>query len=529
MEALGSEADLVLDALADVYALGDVQSLCDRVCQCVVRLSNYRLALLSLYFGDDVYIGLEGGSDDLRKHFFETASTTPMEVRQRKRAQIWSNHRIPGTDLCFIPSGSAVHFGPSFTPSPEAPGAEWQPDDRLMLFVRGAQAEVHGVLSLDQPADGQRPDPDDLGSLRAVDRFMKLMGVQIHNRHLARKLQESEERYAAVVEQGHDGMLIARGDRVLFANRRIAEMVGVDPPDLIDRTVASLLGPTSAPSLPGEEEGILRRDDGSSVDVNIRRSTLRFGEASATLVAMADITERKRVFGQLMRAQKMESVGTLASGVAHDFNNLLGGIMGYASLLRLRLGTAHEFIHYVDGVEKASERASELTRQLLGIVRDQEFRVAPVSVGRIVEEVAGFLRETIDPSIEIVTRVAGDLPQILGDETQIHQVLLNVCLNARDAMPDGGTLALDASPMVAPGGASKVAVSVRDSGTGIESEVLSRIFDPFYTTKAPGEGTGLGLAMARRIVGRHGGRLSVADGDQGAMFVLRLPIVAGES
>jgi len=505
----GREADRVLDALSDVYAIEDVQRLCDRVCEIAVELSRYRVALLSLYFEDDVYIGLEGGTDEMRRAFFETARTTPESKRAAKRRAIWETHRIEGTDLCFIPEGSRIYFGPSFTPSPAVSGSEWRPNDRLMLFVRGASDEIHGVLSLDEPGDGRRPDPAALGPLRAVDRFMRLMGVQIHSRHLAKKLAESEERYAAVVEQGHDALFLHRDSRILYANHRLGELVGVEPTRLVGTAVDDLLAPATGHALPGEEERLLRRDSGGPLDVAVRRSTLRFGGRNAELVALADISERKRVFARLLRSQKMESVGTLASGVAHDFNNLLGGILGYASLLRGQLGDDHPLHRYVEGIEKAAERAAGVTRQLLGIVRDDEIRIAPLSLERVIEEVARLLDETLDPSITIETRIEPGLPRVVGDETQLHQVLLNVCINARDAMPRGGRLVL-AAEHAAPG-SDRVRLLVTDTGTGMDGATLASVFDPFFTTKEGGQGTGLGLYLAYRVIERHGGTIDLSS------------------
>jgi len=462
------EASIVLDALTDVYARDDVQEVVDRVCRCAVAVSPYRVALLSLYFGEDVYIGLEGGPETLRRHFLRTARKTSHQQRAEKRSAIWSRYRIGDTAVCFIPAGSDIRFGPSYQPSPERPGAEWHPDDRVMVFVRGVDGEVHGVLSLDDPDDGLRPDPDDLGSLLAIDRLMKLMGVFIHNKHLDSKLRDSEARYSAVVEQSHDGILIEREGRIRFANRRIGHMLDTMPGLLLGRKVDEVVTRSDLPALPNEEEGVLHGRDGRTHDVSIRTTPIRFGGETANLLSVQDITERKRIMARLQRSQKMESVGTLASGIAHDFNNLLGGILGYASLLRMRMGPEHELVRYVESIESAADRASAVTRQLLGIVRDEQVRIGTFPMPRVLDELAQFLRETLPPSIRIETESGKDLPQVLGDEGQIHQVLLNVCLNARDAMPDGGTLTLRATCDRDEGHGEYLRITVRDTGTGID-------------------------------------------------------------
>ncbi len=506
-----SEAETVLAALSEVYALDDVQQIVDRVCEVVVSICPYRVALLSLYFGEDVYIGLVGGDDGMRRRFLEAARGFDQAAREEKRKAIWGSYRIPGTSICFIPEGSDIAFSKSFQPSEERAGSAWRPADRLMVFVRGADREVRGVLSLDEPLSGERPDHADLGPLGTVDRLVELMGVVIHNKHLAAKLRESEERYAAVVEQGHDGILVERDGKVIFANGRVARMLAAERARLVGTPLDRILARSDEVSLTGEEEGRLLRLDGRSIDVAIRTSTIGLGGATATLFAVADITERKRIFGQLMRAQKMEGVGTLASGIAHDFNNLLGGILGYTSLIRMRLGPDDTLRRYIDSIEKAADRASAVTRQLLGIVRDERVRVAPFDVARLLEEVTRLFRETLDPSITVQLECDPNLPAVLGDETQIHQVVLNICLNARDAMPDGGLLTLRAERTANAAGGEFVRIRVRDTGVGIDKETMAKIFDPFFTTKRAGQGTGLGLYMAYRVIERHGGLVDVTS------------------
>ncbi|MGH7162962.1 MAG: hybrid sensor histidine kinase/response regulator [Planctomycetota bacterium] len=510
-----SQAEVVLSGLAEAYALDDVQAIVDRVCERVVRISPYRLAILSLYFDADVYIGVAGGDEALRRRFYENARKTSLEGRAAKRTAIWEKHRVHGTSICFIPEGSEIPLSAAFVPSPTRNGSEWKPEDRLMVFVRGVDGEVRGVLSLDRPEDGRRPDPADLGPLATIDRFMTLMGAVIHNKHLAAKLRESEERYAAVVEQGHDGILIVRNGEILFANRRLGDMLGAPPASLAGKPLDEVLLVDDEWSLPGERECRLRRPDGQFLHVTWKSGTIRLGGATATLVAVADVSERRRILSQLLRAQKLESVGTLASGIAHDFNNLLGAITGYASLLLTRLTEQDPLRRYVQSIEKAADRAAAVTRQLLGVVRNEQVRVKDVKVQTLLEDLHRLLEASFDPSISIVLRCPAALPPVVADEAQIHQVLLNVCLNSRDAMPRGGMLTLEAGRVspASPGraGGDFVRISVTDTGCGIDRETLAKVFDPFFTTKEAGKGTGLGLYMAYRIVERHGGTIDISS------------------
>jgi hypothetical protein len=151
MKFMDKAAETVLAALSEVYALDDVQQIVDQTCARVVEAFPWQRALLSLYFGPDVYVGLAGGDEELRRYFWRRARETTEESRRERRQLIWSKHRIPGTNICFIPAESDVPLGDSFAPSPEDPGAEWQPNDRLMMYVRGADNEVRGVFALDEP------------------------------------------------------------------------------------------------------------------------------------------------------------------------------------------------------------------------------------------------------------------------------------------------------------------------------------------------------------------------------------------
>jgi signal transduction histidine kinase len=322
-----------------------------------------------------------------------------------------------------------------------------------------------------------------------------------------------------VVEQGHDGILIARAAVILFANRRLGELLRCEPESLVGRRLEEIVRRPGAEALLSEGEGELHGEDGHRVHVTLRSGEVRIDGAPADLIAIADASERQRMLAQLTRTQKLESVGTLASGMAHDFNNLLGGIVGYAGLLRLRLPADDPARRYVESIERAAGRAAGVTRQLLGIVRDEKARVAPFRVDRVLDEVSRLLRETLDPSIKVEVECADGLPAILGDESQVHQVLLNVCLNARDAMPDGGTLTVRADRLD-----GCVRVRIRDTGTGMDPETLSKVFDPFFTTKEVGRGSGLGLYMAYRIVERHGGRIDLdSEPGEGTTVEILLP------
>jgi two-component system, cell cycle sensor histidine kinase and response regulator CckA len=243
------------------------------------------------------------------------------------------------------------------------------------------------------------------------------------------------------------------------------------------------------------------------------------GQPTEAVGSCSDISERKRLEGQLLQAQKMEAVGRLAGGVAHDFNNLLGVITGYSELLLKSLGRAHPGSKRVEEIQKAAERGAGLTRQLLAFSRQQVLQPRVLDLNEVVADVESMLRRVIGEDVELVVKPGAKLGRIRGDPGQIDQVLLNLVVNARDAMPKGGALSLETAnvalddaygrlhPEVQPG--PFVMLSVSDTGEGMDARTQTHIFEPFFTTKEAGKGTGLGLATVFGIVQQSGGSISV--------------------
>jgi PAS domain S-box-containing protein len=236
------------------------------------------------------------------------------------------------------------------------------------------------------------------------------------------------------------------------------------------------------------------------------------------LFVVRDITEQRVLEEQLRQAQKMEAVGQLAGGIAHDFNNLLTVIAGYGEIARRRIG-AGPGTSELGEIARAAERAGDLTRQLLAFARRQVLEPVLLDVNEVARGLVPMLSRLIGETIEIAMLAAGPVPPVLADRAQLEQVIINLAINARDAMPDGGTLAIETG--VAD---DHVRLSVSDTGTGIEPGMLERIFEPFYTTKPVGVGTGLGLATVHGIVSQSGGRVDVvSDPGLGSTFIVLLP------
>ncbi len=283
-------------------------------------------------------------------------------------------------------------------------------------------------------------------------------------------------------------------------------------------------------------DGVHRRKDGTTFPVEFSAKWVQL-DRDYIVTVVRDITGRKELEAQLMRMQRMESVGRMAGGVAHDLNNILAPILMGVPLLRMGLPPA-QTEKILATTESSARRGADLVKQLLMFARGIEGRRTMVRLQELVQEMATMMRETFPKNIAITTEIPGDLWPLLGDATQLHQVLLNLCVNARDAMPKGGGLKIAAenihidesyasmSPEAKPG--TYACLGVTDTGTGIPPEILDKIFDPFFTTKETGKGTGLGLSTVVGIVKNHGGFVSVrSEVGKGSTFEVFLPAEPG--
>ncbi len=259
------------------------------------------------------------------------------------------------------------------------------------------------------------------------------------------------------------------------------------------------------------------------------------GAISNFVAVKQDITESIQMEEQLLQAQKMEAVGQLAGGIAHDFNNVLQAVEGYTELALMELPKDSEVTHYIAEVRKAADHAANLTRQLLAFSRQQVFQPRPLELNKIIDDLLRMLHRILGGNINIEVEHGEKLSLVTVDPGQVEQVVMNLCINARDAMPDGGTITIgsrhvdideafcSANPWARVG--SFVCLSVHDSGVGIEEDVQQRMFEPFYTTKSVGEGTGLGLSTVYAVVERHEGFLNVqSKPGEGSTFNAYFPV-----
>ncbi len=278
-----------------------------------------------------------------------------------------------------------------------------------------------------------------------------------------------------------------------------------------------------------------KRKDGSYVDVELHLVPLTVnGRVLGTLGIYQDVTERRVLERQLQMAQKMEAVGRLSGGIAHDFNNLLGVILGYIQVIKRSLVSGNSLYEYAEEIEKASQRAVALTRQLLAFSRQQVLEPVILNLNTLVSEMEKMLPRLIGEDIDLNLILNPAISQVKADPGQLEQVLMNLAVNARDAMPDGGKLTIQTAdveidvafarehPGSVPG--KYVMLAVRDTGTGMDPETQAQIFEPFYTTKGRDKGTGLGLATVYGVVKQSNGYIAVeSEKDKGSLFTVYLP------
>lgn len=350
------------------------------------------------------------------------------------------------------------------------------------------------------------------------------------------KLERSRALLSSIFEASRDGIILEdEQGTILYANSSFARIYGYDSPmELIGKPVSLVQSPQdnermreysrkrlrgeSAPAL-YEFQGV--RKDGSTVDLEVSVAVTGNGSQKQILSVVRDITERKiaererdLLKQQLIQAQKLEGIGTLASGIAHDFNNILGIIMGHASLIEKNRNNPAKLSSSAETILQAAERGAALVRQMLTFARKAESVPQPLEVNILLKEMGKMLRETFPKTITIDIGMEKNLPSIIADPTQIHQVVLNLSVNARDAMPNGGTLTISSARVAGEVLARRfptanaeeyVELAVADTGIGIEPHIGERMFEPFFTTKPPGHGSGLGLSVVHGIITSHRG------------------------
>ncbi|MEN3942589.1 PAS domain S-box protein [Prosthecobacter sp. SYSU 5D2] len=351
---------------------------------------------------------------------------------------------------------------------------------------------------------------------------------------------------AALLDKAQDAILVRDLEHhILYWNQSAERLYGWTAEEALGRSIQELLynepkafiAATQQTIATGEWTGELQqmKKNGQTLTVECRWTLVRddAGQPRSILAINTDISERKKLEQQFLRAQRMESIGTLAGGIAHDLNNVLSPIMMSIDLLKLT-ETDPQRLGILSTIESSTKRGADMVKQVLSFARGMEGQQVEVEVLPLLREVEKIANETFLKNIEVRSKFPADLWTVEGDPTQLHQVLVNLCVNARDAMPQGGTLTLSASNLrmdehyVAMNLDAKVgpyvAIHVEDTGTGMSPEVMDRIFEPFFTTKELGKGTGLGLSTTIAIIKSHGGFVRVySELGVGTRFHVYLP------
>jgi two-component system cell cycle sensor histidine kinase/response regulator CckA len=390
---------------------------------------------------------------------------------------------------------------------------------------------------------------------RADDRDLLIISARdISHGERRRLVRESDKRFRAIFDAAAIGIVQCTTDgRVVESNPAVERMLGYSHAELRGMHFRDFTHPEDvATDLELFEEMVAGQRDYFQIEVRYLRkdkatgwvrltvSLVRGpdGNPEFTIGMVEDITERKQAERQLHEAQKMEAIGRLVGGVAHDFNNLLTGIMLYCDLLMAGLEGSSRLRHHAEEIRLAGEHGGALIQQLLAVARQQVVEPRVLSLNEVVARMRNLLSRLIGENIDLVTELADDLWCVKMDPAQAQQIILNLVLNARDAMPDGGRVTLQTRNCagvqekrdgqdqdLTPG----IELTVTDTGCGMDAETRSHLFEPFFTTKRPGQGNGLGLATVHNVVQQDGGTIAVeSELGQGTRVIVRLPRVQAE-
>ncbi|MFO7890154.1 MAG: PAS domain S-box protein [bacterium] len=371
-------------------------------------------------------------------------------------------------------------------------------------------------------------------------------------KELESNLRESREKYRILIESSILGIYIVQKGSIKFSNEMFRTISGYSNNELHDIEFFDLVDAEDRSKILSHherlEKGIktnfrdeirLIRKDKTRCWCELHISNIVINQKNAVFGYMIDISDRKNLELQLLETQKLKSLGTLAGGIAHDFNNLLGGILGYSSLLLSDISDDHPFYDDIQAIAETAKRGAELSNRILAFARGGKYQVAKININNIINDVVAILSHSLDKSVIIETNLEKNIWTVYGDSRQIHQAIHNICLNARDVMPEGGILTINTKNITIHKANKEnisnlengkyVKIVIRDTGYGMDKKTKLKIFEPFFTTKPQGEGTGLGMSMVYGIVKNHNGYINIESGvGKGTSVIIFLPHIKEE-
>jgi two-component system cell cycle sensor histidine kinase/response regulator CckA len=386
----------------------------------------------------------------------------------------------------------------------------------------------------------------------AIQHAMEAKSARDEQRRAQSALRQSAEQYQTLFEGNPNPMWVfdAGSKAILAVNDAAVRHYGYSSEEFLKMTISDLWIPEETPrnlsilaalESQANQTGPVdvlkhRKKSGDLIDVEVNGNPLKFEGCSARLLQAVNVTERNSLQAQLLQSQKMESLGSLAGGIAHDLNNLIGVVLGYAEITLGSLAQTSPLRRNVDAIQKAANSAASIVRQLLAFSRKQIQQPRMLCLSDVVRDMGDLLRRLIGENMRLSVDIEPDLGTVKADPVQIEQIIMNLVVNARDAMPQGGQLTIrtanlgpdEAGPRHEFGGpiGLQVMLEVSDAGCGMDAATQTRIFEPFFTTKEPGKGTGLGLATVYGIVKQSGGTISVhSELGHGTTFRICLPRV----
>ncbi|HEY6011733.1 MAG TPA: PAS domain S-box protein [Nitrospirota bacterium] len=362
-----------------------------------------------------------------------------------------------------------------------------------------------------------------------------------------RELSESVQWHRSLFENATDGIVILdKNGAILNANQKACDMHGFTRETLVGTHIRLLekdepgrgrMADFMRQLLDGEScvfETRHNKKDGSTIDLEVSAKAISVGDELLIQAFYRDITERKRLQEHMFQSQKMDSIGVLAGGIAHDFNNILTAILGHAEIIRRNSVLEVKSTNSLGVIEDASRRAGRMITKLLGFARKSKYEIVPLNVNDVVYDTIKLLERVVDKTAEMSVELDSRLPLIHADANQVEQIVMNLIINARDAMPKGGKISIKTTEVnvqrgmpeipayIVPG--AYVVLTISDTGAGIPKEVVGKIFEPFFTTKERGKGTGPGLSMVYGAVKEHKGYITVAsEVGSGTIFTIYLP------